>query len=99
MDLVKLLQYVHAPLRSLAAETSSLATWAARAVLANVAAAVPWLSRRRRLWAVIAVVLGLAIQALLLWLLGEMISLCISLAELWTELAYKHLGIMLYTTS
>lgn len=88
-----LLKYAHGPLRSLAAETSYLATWAARAVLKHVASYVPWLSRHRTVWAVLGLVLGLMIQVVLLWLLGEMISLCISLAELWTELAVTHYAI------
>jgi hypothetical protein len=37
-------------------------------------------------------------QALLLWLLGEMISLCIALMEVWAELAAKHLEITLDRT-
>lgn len=95
---MKLLRYAHGPLRSLAAETSSLASWAARAVLAYVAPLVPWLARRRTLWAVLGLVLGLVLQVVLLWLLGEMITLCISLMEVWTELAYKHLEITLDPT-
>jgi hypothetical protein len=34
-------------------------------------------------------------QMVLLWLLGQMVDLCISLMELWVELARKHLEITL----
>lgn len=87
------LKYWHEPLRPLMRDVISLSAWAARALLKRVASYVPWLSRHRTVWAVLALVLGLMIQMVLLWLLGEMISLCISLAELWTELAVAHYAI------
>lgn len=56
-------------------------------------------SSRRRQWLVFgAVVLTLIAEAVILWLLAEMIDLCISLMELWAELAAKHLEIVLDTT-
>lgn len=39
----------------------------------------------------IIIIVSLIAQALLLWMLGEVIDLCISLMELWAELARKHL--------
>lgn len=42
-----------------------------------------------------AAVLTLVVEAVMLWLLAEMIDLCISLMELWAELARKHLEITL----
>lgn len=51
----------------------------------------PW----RRWLAAAALVLGFLVQLVLLWLLGELVDLCISLMELWAELARKHLEIML----
>ena len=44
-------------------------------------------------------ILGLVVQLVLLWLLGQMVDLCISLFEVWAELAAKHLEITLDTTS
>lgn len=43
-------------------------------------------------------IVGLVVQMVLLWLLGELVSLCISLFEVWAELAAKHLEITLDTT-
>ena len=42
-----------------------------------------------------ALILGLVVQLVLLWLLGELIDLAISLMELWAELARKHLELTL----
>ena len=39
--------------------------------------------------------LGLALQLVLLLVLGYMVDLCISLMELWAELARKHLELTL----
>jgi hypothetical protein len=82
----------------LLALTYSTALAGARFVVRRIAAAVPWLPRSSRIWALLALVLGLVMQALLLWLLGEMISLCIALMEVWAELAAKHLEITLDRT-
>lgn len=51
----------------------------------------PW----RRHLPLIVFCLSLAVQAVLLWLLGELVDLSISLMELWTELARKHLELTL----
>lgn len=37
-------------------------------------------------------------QLVLLWLLGQMVELCLALMEVWLELAAKHLEITLDTT-
>lgn len=55
---------------------------------------LPW----RRLLLVVAVVGTLVIEAVMLWMLSELVGLCISLMEVWTELAAKHLEITLDRT-
>lgn len=56
-------------------------------------------SSRRRPWLLFgAVVLTLVAEGVMLYLLATMIDLCISLMELWAELAAKHLSIVLDTT-
>lgn len=60
---------------------------------------------RLRLWApafftrrflyTMGLTLGLLVQMVLLWLVGEMVDLCITLMEVWAELARKHLEITL----
>lgn len=51
--------------------------------------------RWRKVLMVLVWILGLVCQALLLWFAGQLVDLCISLAELWLELAEKHLRIVL----
>ena len=54
------------------------------------------LTRRRLIilrWAGVA--LTLVIQAVMLWMLAELVELCILLMEVWAELAAKHLEITL----
>jgi hypothetical protein len=48
---------------------------------------------------VVLLVLLTMLQMVLLWLLGELIDLSISLMELWAELARKHLELTLDSTS
>ena len=48
---------------------------------------------------VVVLILLMMFQMVLLWLLGQMVDLCISLMEVWAELAAKHLEITLDTTS
>jgi hypothetical protein len=43
----------------------------------------------------ILLLVGIAVQLLLLWLVGQMVDLCIDLADLWLALAKKHLEITL----
>jgi len=95
---MKYLRYAHEACRPLLAEISRrVYRWVAgRLHLPQVA------GRRssfwRRLLVCSAVVLTLLLEGLMLWLLAEMIDLCISLMELWAELAAKHLAITLDTT-
>ena len=51
--------------------------------------------RWRRHLPLIVFCLSLVVQAVLIWLLGELVDLCISLMELWAELARKHLELTL----
>jgi hypothetical protein len=48
---------------------------------------------------VVVLILLTMLQVFLLWLVGELIDLSISLMELWSELARKHLEITLDPTS
>jgi hypothetical protein len=43
----------------------------------------------------VVLVLLIMLQMVLLWLLGQMIDLCLSLMEVWVELARKHLELTL----
>lgn len=52
--------------------------------------------RRVVFW--MAVLASLAIQAIMLHLLSELVELCIDLMEVWAELAAKHLEIQLDRT-
>lgn len=56
-------------------------------------------TRRRRSWAhligVAVIVTALVLQAVLIYVAGELIDLSISLMELWAELARKHLELTL----
>jgi len=49
----------------------------------------------RRLLHSLLICLGLVVQGVLLLVVGYMVDLCISLMELWAELARKHLEITL----
>ncbi len=40
---------------------------------------------------VVVLILLMMFQMLLLWLLGQMVDLCLSLMEVWLQLARKHL--------
>lgn len=55
--------------------------------------------RGRRFLAVGLVIFALTIEFIMLYTLAELVELCISLMELWTELARKHLEITLDTTA
>jgi hypothetical protein len=77
---------------------NQLALAGARVVVRAVSRHIRWIPRRSKLWAVLALLLGLLMQVGLLWLLGEMIGLCIALMEVWAELAAKHLEITLDQT-
>ena len=51
--------------------------------------------KHRHIIALILLLVGLLVQMVLLWLLGELISISISVMELWALLARKHLEITL----
>jgi len=95
---MKYLRYAHEACRPLLAEISRrVYQWVAgRLRLPQVNAGRPF--RWRALLVCSAVVLTLVVEASMLWMLAELVDLCISLMELWAELAAKHLGIMLDTT-
>lgn len=92
------LHYGHQAIRSLAVE---MFAWIRRGIAGLLSPRkgrhVP--GRRRRWWSrwlpLIVLSLSIVCQAVMLWLLGEVIDTCISLAELWLELAQKHLEITL----
>jgi hypothetical protein len=48
---------------------------------------------------VVVLILLTMLNVVLVWLVGELVDLSISLMELWAELARKHLEITLDTTS
>lgn len=50
-----------------------------------------WAAGRRHLGAKLLLLVGLVVQVVLLFVAGYLIDLAISLMELWTELARKHL--------
>ena len=50
---------------------------------------------RHPLTRVVVLILLMMLQMVLLWLLGLMVDLCVSLMELWVELARKHLELTL----
>lgn len=52
---------------------------------------LPW----PRLVAGLLLLVGIAVQLVALYALGELIDLCVSLMELWAELARKHLELTL----
>jgi len=95
---MKYLRYAHEACRPLLAEIHSRVY---RWVVGRLAS--PRHAGRRRfnprvLVTVLAVLLALVAESVMLWLLAYMIDLCISLMELWAELAAKHLEIVLDTT-
>ena len=92
---MKHLVYLHQNLRP---HIQVLFSWIHRQVthwLAPLAGRLS-LTRRRLIilrWAGVA--LTLVIQAVMLWMLAELVELCILLMEVWAELAAKHLEITL----
>jgi len=96
---MKQLRYYHEPLRPLLRDLISVTAGVARRITDLVLGLVSRGRRRSKGLATIGIVISLVVQMVLLWLLGEMVSLCIDLAELWVELAAKHLEITLDTTS
>lgn len=95
---MRYLVYSHTHLRSLISVVSGrLYRWIAGRLSVPLKAgrrSTPW----RTVLVVGAVVLTLLAEAVMLWLLAGMIDLCISLMEVWAELAAKHLEITLDKT-
>lgn len=95
---MKHLMYVHRNLRPLISVVSGLVyQWVAGRLKVPLRAGrrrLPW----RRLATIAAVIITLVIEAIMLVMLAQLVDLCISLMEVWTELAAKHLGIMLDRT-
>lgn len=52
-------------------------------------------SQVRRWIPLVVLCLSLVVQGVLLYIMGELIDLCISLMELWAELARKHMELTL----
>lgn len=98
IKLMKLIRYAHEPLRSLLVFSLKTLTVAARRALAQVLTVSNARRPHGKAIAAAAMVLGLIMQLLAIWLLHEMILLCISLMEVWAELAAKHLEITLDRT-
>jgi hypothetical protein len=95
---MKQLRYSHALAVSLA---EALYVWLYRTIRRLAGSGRGWRglgNRGRRFLIVGAVVLALIVEFIMLWMLGELVELCISLMELWAELAAKHLEITLDTT-
>ena len=91
---------IRQPFDHLAASRFLLGVW--RSVRQRAAGLCSPKTGRRRLagkgrlliaWA--GIIVGLMVQLVALWFLGEMIDLCISLMEVWAELARKHLELTL----
>lgn len=95
---MRYLRYAHSTCRPLLAEIFSRVYRRIAGLLLSPMAGgrrpLPW----RRLLTVFAVVLALLTEAVMLYLLAELVDLCISLMELWAELAAKHLSIVLDRT-
>ena len=51
-----------------------------------------WISRY---WRLVLVLLGLVVELVLMFMVWQLVELCISLMEVWAELARKHLEITL----
>lgn len=95
---MKYLRYAHEACRPLLAEISRrVYQWVAGRLASPRHAGRPSSSWRRAA-VVLAVCLTLLIEASMLWILAELVDLCISLMELWAELAAKHLQITLDTS-
>lgn len=95
---MRYLRYAHEACRPLLAEISRrVYQWVVGRLASPRLAgrlSLPW----RRLLVYGAVVLTLVLEAGMLWMLAELVELCISLMELWAELAAKHLAITLDRT-
>lgn len=96
---MRYLRYAHELCRPLLAEISCrVYRWVAGLLRLPQAAGRPSL-RYRRVLVVVAVLLTLVVEGTMLYMLSTLVDLCISLMELWTELAAKHLQIVLDRTA
>lgn len=95
---MKHLMYVHGNLRPLVSvATGYVYRWIVGRLKVPLRAGRHRLPGRRHLLAA-AVVVTLAAEVVMLILLAELVELCISLMEVWAELAAKHLEITLDRT-
>lgn len=95
---MKLIRYTHEPLQALLVFSLKTLSGVARRVLARVLAVSSTRRPRGKAIGVAAIVLGFVMQLVLIWLVYGLIELCISLMEVWAELAAKHLEITLDKT-
>lgn len=95
MIAMRLIRYVHAPLRSLLGASVRLWAGVARRALARVLAVSSARRPRGKTIAVLGIILGTLMQVVLVCLVWYLIDLCILLMEVWAELAAKHLQITL----
>ena len=94
---MKNLVYLHEALRPLIAV---LFSWVHRRIthwLGFLVSRLSLIGRLPRLLRWAALVIALVAQAVMLYTLAQLIELCISLMEVWAELAAKHLEIVLET--
>jgi hypothetical protein len=96
---MKLIRYTHEPLRSLLSFSLKVCTGAARRVLAKVLAGLHTRRPRGKTIALAGMVVGALMQVVLVLLVWYLVDLCISLMEVWAELAAKHLEITLDRTA
>lgn len=84
---VKHVLYAHSKLRPLVVLLSELVQGFLRRLLVRTGVLPKLTPACRQFLLMMVWFLGLLLQALMLWLLGELITLCISLYELWAMLA------------
>jgi hypothetical protein len=93
------IQYLHQNLRPLVSVVSgAVYRWIVGRLNVPLRAGrrlLPW----RRLVIVVAVIITLVAEAVMLYWLAQLVDLCISLMEVWAELAAKHLEITLDRSS
>jgi hypothetical protein len=90
---MKQLLYVHARIEPLALALGRAVTSAVSSRLFPALSRLLPGARGRRLIGWILLAVSLVVQVVCLWLLGELVSLCIDLAELWAILARKYVEI------
>jgi hypothetical protein len=68
-------------------------------LLLDLCGRTAWCRRRPHVLVWAGVVISLVCQGVMLWILAQMVELCILLMEVWAELAAKHLEITLDETT